>query len=263
MTTWDVRDASGEVVNSLSGLSEALGVPPALAVKQLFANPVLIAAAPASLLRDVKAAARPKPGDGTPPPISTGSFVSFPGGKGRVDLTVSKGKVPGVEGDVEGTDKSPAARVVVWKDGKPTREKRAFSTHKLKRIAPLDKPEKKADPAATLVAMVAQHERRVSALRLPPERRVSGIAVKSAYDRGMAAWPGESKTSLSRTEWGLARAEHFVRVAAGDVGEKSRAGNDVDLLHPDHPLRQRDANKVYLDVNDVDATVRRLLESLD
>lgn len=254
MTTWDVRDRRGALVTDLYSLAEVMHTTPVDAAKALLANPVMTAAAPRSLLSEVKASA--KPGDGTPPPISNGSFVSFSGGKGRVDLIVKKGKVPGVEGDVEATDASPAARVVVWKDGKATREKRAFNTHRLKRIAPLDGPEKKADPASRLVALVSAHETRCSALGLSSVQRVTGEAVKSVYDRGIEAYPGADRTSLTRQEWALARAEHFVKVAAGSVDVKS-AGNDVDLLHPDHPLRSK--AKVYLNPADLDATVKALL----
>lgn len=252
MTTWDVRDRAGQIVTDLSGLAEALGTNPEQAVKTLLASPVMTAAAPASLLADVKASA--KPGDGTPPPISNGTFVSFSGGKGRVDLIVSKGKVPGVDGDVEATSDSPAARVVVWKDGKPTREKRAFSTHTLKRIAPLDKPEKKG-----IVALAAEHDHACAAMGLPDHARVTGVAVKTAYDRGLEAYP-TGRTSLTREEWAEARAAHFVKVAAGTV-PRARAGHDVDLLHPEHPLRLHDRDKVYVNVDDLDATVKALLEA--
>jgi hypothetical protein len=253
VTTWDVRDRAGQIVTDLSGLAEALDTSPEQAVKHLLSNPVLTAAAPASLLADVKASA--KPGDGTPPPVSNGSFVSFRGGKGRVDLIVRKGKVPGVPDDVEATADSPAARVVVWKDGKATREKRAFSTHTLKRIAPLDKPEKKSG----LVALAAQHDHACLSMGLPDHARITGVSVKTAYDRGWEAYP-VGRTSLSREEWALARAEHFVKVAAGTVSAE-RAGHDVDLLHPDHPLRQRDRDKVYVNADDLDATVKALLEA--
>ena len=252
MTTWDVRDRAGQIVTDLSGLADALDTTPEQAVKTLLASPVMTAAAPASLMADVKASA--KPGDGTPPPISNGTFVSFSGGKGRVDLIVSKGKVPGVTDDVTATSESPAARVVVWKDGKATREKRAFSTHTLKRIAPLDKPEKKG-----LVGIAAAHDQTCVAMGLPDHARVTGIAVKTAYDRGLDAYPA-GRTRLSREEWATARAEHFVKVAAGTVPE-AKAGHDVDLLHPDHPLRKRDAAKIYVSRDDLDATVRSLIES--
>lgn len=253
MTTWDVKDASGNLVTDLSGLASALDTTPEDAAKQLLGNPVLTAAAPASLLADVKASARP--GGGTPPPVSNGSFVSFSGGKGRVDLIVRKGKVPGVSNDVEATDDSPAARVVVWKNGKATREKRAFSTHTLKRIAPLDKPESEAK---SLVALAATHDHACLTMGLPDYARVSGVAVKAAYDRGLDAYP-QGRTTLSRQEWALARAEHFVKVAAGTI-PRDRAGNDIDLLHPEHPLRQ-ERERLYLSREDIDATIRALSEA--
>ena len=252
MTTWDVRTPAGTLVADLRGLASALGTDLAAAAKALLDDPGLTRAAPRALVTEAKGAA--KPGGGTPPPISTGSFVSFPGGKGRVDLVVSKGKVPGVEGDVEATSDSPAARVVVWKDGKATREKRAFSTHKLKRIAPLDKPEGKS-PVDRLVVLARVHSERCSAYNLPEFRWLPADAVKTAYERGLESWPGAEATSLSREEWAVGRAEHLVKVAAGEVARKSAAGHDRDLLHPGHPLA---VSGVALPRTDVEMLVKAL-----
>ena len=260
MSTWDVRTASGDVVTNLADLASALFTSREDAAKQLLADAELVESAPAALLAEVKATARPKPGGGTPPPITTGSFVSWSGGKGRVDMVVSKGKVPGVEDDVEGTSKAPAARVVVWVDGKPTRKKIGKSTHVLKRIAPLGKPDKK-DASAVLVETVADHEERCEAMNLPGYNRVTGEAVKTVYDRGVEAWPGEEKTVLSAEEWALGRVEHFVKVAVGEIESKDRAGHDTDLLSPGHPLVAGET--VILDLADVDATVKALLDGVE
>jgi hypothetical protein len=254
MTTWDVRGADGAIVSDLAGLAGALRTTPATAALHLVGSPTLSAAAPEALLAEAKAAA--KPGGGTPPPIDTGSFVSFPGGKGRVDLVVKKGTVPGVDSDVEATSDSPAARVVVWKDGKATREKRAYSTHKLKRIAPLDGPGKK-DAVSGLVALHNFHVAQASAFNLPEFRRLGAEQIKTAYDRGLEAWPGESVTSLSREEWALGRAEHLVKVAGGEVARKDAAGNDRDLLDPAHPLAVEPG--VAVPVDEVDMLVKALM----
>lgn len=256
MTVWDVKDATGKPVETLAGLAKVLHTTPFDAAEHLLAQDAIVGIVPDGLLVEAKAAARKKPGDGTPPPISNGTFVSFSGGKGRVDLLVSRGKVPGVEDDVEGTEKSPAARVVVWKDGKPTREKRAFSTHTLKRIAPLDGSGEKATPAERLVAAVAAHESLVETLDLPEHARVTGVAVKAVYDRGFESWPGEFHTTLSPEDWALGRVAHFRKVAAGQVLAAADAGHDRDLLHEDHPLFQRvEPDVVFLTREDVQAQI--------
>lgn len=258
MTTWAVRTPAGTPVADLSGLASALHTTRERAAKHLLSDADLLAAAPERLRTEIKAAT--KPGDGTPPPISNGTFVSWSGGKGRVDLVVSKGKVPGVEGDVEGTEKSPAARVVVWKDGKPTREKVAASTHTLKRIAPLNKTEAKTDPASVLVQTVAEQNVRCDALGLPGYRRVTGQAVKAVFERGIGSWPGETKTVLSSTEWALGRVEHFVKVVNGEVPAE-RAGHDTDLLSASHPLVGGAA--FHVNADDLDAQVKSLLEAAE
>lgn len=160
--------------------------------------------------------------ENTPPEIANGSFVSWDGGEGRVDLIVRTGTVPGVSGDIEATEDSPAARVVVWKDGKATDQKIGASTHTLRRIAPLDQ-EEKHDPIEQLLVMHRDHvEQATEAKRLP----VSGDALRQAYERGIKSWPGEAVTALSSTDWALGRVEHLVKVAMGtDVPT-----NDADLL---------------------------------
>jgi hypothetical protein len=175
--------------------------------------------------------------DKTPPEITTGSFVSWSGGKGRVDLVVTKGTVPGVDDEVEATEESPAARVVVWKDGKATREKVAASTHTLKRIAPLDGSEEKSNPVEALMVLGTNHAQYAEESSLPPSANVGTVAMKSAYDRGLADWPGPGATTLSPTEWALGRAAHLCKAALGEVDDT----NDADLLHPAHPLAVKHA----------------------
>lgn len=168
------------------------------------------------------------------PPIANGSYVSWNGGTGRVDLLVSNGKVPGVDDEVEGTAKSPAARVVVWENGKPTRKKIAKSTHTLRRIPPIKSG--KSLEGVTLVEVLADHEDTIEALGLPEVHRVSGRQVKTVYERGLAAWPGPARTSLTREQWALGRASHFTKAATLTEPEDEEVlGNDTDLLPPDHP----------------------------
>lgn len=186
---------------------------------------------------DEKAA--PKPGGGTPPAIEQGSFVSWSGGKGRVDLIVTNGKVPGVDDDVEGSKDSPAARVTVWeKDGadyKPSKKKTAAMVHTLKRIAPLTGV--KAAPGAAgmaLISLLAAHEERIEHESLTESAQVTGGAVKAVWDRGLAAYPGEDTAGLSREEWAEERVKTFLKVAAGTpvVGYT----RDLGLLAKTHPL---------------------------
>lgn len=256
---WDVRTPTGTLVQTLPGLAAALGTSVVQAAHDLLGDVGLTRAAPLALVAEAKAAAKPKGGGDTPPEITSGSFVSWSGGKGRVDLIVRKGKVPGVKGDTEATSDSPAARIVVWKDGKATTEKIAASTHTLKRIAPLDKPEGKSDPASTLVALVTGQNRRVETLGLPEHRRVTGAAVKTAYQRGLDGYPS-GRTDLSPQEWAVGRAEHFVKVANEQVSA-ARAGHDVDLLHKSHPLNpEHEEDVIVLTRADLDMRVKALLD---
>lgn len=270
-TDWNVRTPEGRLVSDLRGLAAALRTDQPTAMKRLLAEPDLAAAAPTSLLIEIKGKARPKPGDGTPPPISTGNFVSWSNGKGRVDLLVRKGKVPGVKDSPEATSDSPAARVTVWKDGKATDEKIAMSTHRLKRIAPLDKPQSKGDPAAVLVQMVADYDAERETKRLPECTAVTGASVKSVYERGVRDWPGPSRTSLSPHEWGIGRVEHFMKVASLTVVETKH--RDADLLTKGHPLAQGQSGghpdtpegrgQVTMSMEQVQADLARIQAALD
>lgn len=169
----------------------------------------------------------------TPPEITSGSYVSWDGGKGRVDLVVSTGKVPGVSEDVEGTEKSPAARVVVYEDDKATSKKIGASTHTLRRIPPIRGSKSLTHPSMALVDALAAHEEAVEVLGLPEHARVSGKAMKAVYDRGIKSYPGSDLTTLDAAQWAYGRVEHFVKVATGDAGPT--LGHDTDLLDPAHP----------------------------
>lgn len=192
----------------------------------------------------------------TPPSIANGSYVAWDGGKGRVDLIVANGKVPGIKDDVEGTDKTPAARVVVLDDsGKATGEKLGMSVAKLRRIPPLRGGKAAAGDPGALVAALAAHEEKCEDMSLPTHARVSGRAVKAVYDRGVKSWPGEHATTLTAEEWALGRVDHFIKAAAGQVAPVD-AGNDTDLLDPSHPLAS--AAPAATDVPAVDASTASL-----
>lgn len=143
--------------------------------------------------------------------IAAGAFVSWPGGRGKVEVVVTNGKVPGVDTDITGTKDAPAARVRVYEesggDWKATEKRIAVKASSLKTIPPLGAAKfgKKSGTAA-LVALCSQ---------LDPARDVPVDAVRTAYQRGTSAWPGDAKTLLSRDEWALGRAEAFVAKSRG------------------------------------------------
>jgi hypothetical protein len=239
---WDVRNESGGLVKDLASLATVLGSDLDVAAKTLLASPSHLVA-PAELVREAQEQVKafpPKPGGGTPPPISSGTFVSWSGGRGRVDLVVTNGKVPGIDDEVEGSAKSPACRVVVWeKDGtgyKPSRKKIGAMAKTLKRIPPLRSGKKSAavTSATALVEMIAAHEQRIEDEALGDEARVSGLAVKSVYDRGIASWPGVLRTGLTREQWGQDRVKAFLDTAAGHPTENYV--NDLGLLAKSHPM---------------------------
>ena len=182
---------------------------------------------PKPLSNDPAYDVRPEPevkAKGGGPPLSTGAYVVAGSVRGRIDLVVRSGKVPGVEDDVTGSDDSPAARIVVYQqDGnswKATGRKIAAKLSTLKRSFPLTKSGAKSIDAA-LVARLAEHE--ATATQPVP----TGYAVKSVFDRGVAAWPGTKVTPLSREQWALGRVDAFLaaegNVAFGYV-------RDLDLL---------------------------------
>lgn len=258
--SWDVRDSSGGLVKDLPTLASVLGSDLDLAAKTLLESPGVLLA-PAELVQQAQEqvkAAKPKPGDGTPPPISTGTFVSWPGGRGRVALVVTNGKVPGIEDEMEGTADSPAAQVVVWErsgDGyKPSRKKVGAKVKTLKRIAPLQSGKKSSavTSATRLVEMIAEHEQRIESEGLDESARVTGSAVKSVYERGLAAWPGVLRTGLTREEWGQERVKAFMDTAAGITIDNYV--NDVGLLAKSHPKHPDFESKAIMSVAPKDET---------
>lgn len=159
--------------------------------------------------------------------IAAGAFVSGPFGKGKVEVVVTNGKVPGIDTDVEGTKDAPAARIRVYEesdgDWKATDKKVGAKVKGLKTIPPLGAAKfGKKSGAAGLVLLVAD------AKRLPADQQPDATAIRTVYQRGLNAWPGESKTLLSAEDWALQRAQAFVDLAQG-VGTEGYVG-DNDLL---------------------------------
>lgn len=157
--------------------------------------------------------------------VERGEFVSWSGGRGKVDLVVTGGVVPGV-GDskpVFGSKDGPAARVVKYaKDGngwKATSEKIAVKASDLTKIDDL-KPPRKAERKGleALVQIVA--DRAIPA-------GLSGGSAQIAYRRGLKGWPGADVTTLDQEDWAIGRVEALVAAANGDVIEGFA---DTDLL---------------------------------
>lgn len=277
-TNWDVRTEGGSLVTDLDTLATALGSDRDLAAKTLLESASLLLA-PAELVREAQEQVKafpPKPGGGTPPPIASGSFVSWSGGRGRVDLVVTNGKVPGIDDEVEGSKDSPACRVVVWeKDGtgyKATGKKIGAMAKTLKRIPPLRSGKKSAPmtSATALLEMIAAHEQRIEDGGLGDDARVRGSAVKSVYDRGCASWPGVLRTGLTREQWGQERVKAFLDTAAGKPMENYV--NDLGLLAKTHPLNpeskaiiavttsgEAGVDYVKIDQSELDARINELM----
>lgn len=157
-------------------------------------------------------------GDDAGPKMATGAFVSLGGKKGRVDMVVSSGTVPGAKSPkgepVEGDKDSPAARVVLYEASgagtwKATGKKVAAKVGTLKRIPPLRTREGKS-LAESIAGMIVDFTEDVETA--PP----SADVLRTVYERGAQSWPGETKTLLSREQWGLGRAEAFLATVAGD-----------------------------------------------
>jgi hypothetical protein len=181
-----------------------------------------------------------KPGEGTSPPIATGTFVRWPDGSGRVNMVVTSGKVPGVEGDVEGTASAPAARVVVWdKDASggwsPTGKATATKMDVLKRIAPLSGGGSADGESAEamLVSLHAHHKDLADEVGAPSYTVPDAKAVKTVFERGLASWP-EEKALVGRDDWALSRVGAFLEMAAGAPQEGYE--RDVDMLPKAHPM---------------------------
>jgi hypothetical protein len=155
--------------------------------------------------------------------IASGAYVSWSGGKGRVEMVVTNGKVPGVESDLTGSKDEPVAKVRVWKDQSGTMvqtgERVAVKASSLKTTAPFGGPAKKELlPEDQLVAALAGFEGDT-----PPHP----TAVKTVYARGLKSHPGELLTELSPEEWALGRVGAFLRKSAGEEIEDYTRDDDL------------------------------------
>jgi hypothetical protein len=144
--------------------------------------------------------------------VKRGQFVKWSGGRGKVDLIVTGGVVPGVDGKpVFGSKTGPAARVRKYaKDGngwKATDERVAVKASDLTAIDDLPKRESKglADDAPAALVSLAQMA----------EGMVEAKALSTAYERGLAGWPGSDKTDVPHETWALGRAGALVRASQG------------------------------------------------
>lgn len=258
--TWAVIDTKGDPVTSLAGLAGVMGAEAKDAAAALLAGPfagcapeALVAEARA-VVEDTEGKAKGAPftpkGDGAPP-INNGSFVSWSGGSGRVDLIVTNGTVPGVDGDTEGTADSPAARVVVYeKNGdtwKASSRKVGAKVATLKRIPPLTGARfGKKSVQDELEDVRAEADALAEGRGLGEDIVPATKTLLDVYERGVKAWPGTGATELDARSWGLARARAFAAKALGDPVEGytrdddllagSPAGEDGGDAHqPDDP----------------------------
>lgn len=165
-------------------------------------------------------------------PAQVGEFVAVdaPELRGRVDLVVTAGTVPGAldwAGEpVAGTKDHPAARVVLYAPtGRgtwtPTGDKLAVPAAALPRVAPLRTREVKSLDEA-LAMTLAEHDD-------PP---VDGAALRDVYQRGLDSWPGEQVTTLTAEQWALGRVDAFTATAADPALRPAGYVGDDDLLPP-------------------------------
>lgn len=145
-------------------------------------------------------------------PITRGTHVAWDGGRGRVDLVILEGRLPGVDSPLLATKSQPLVRVAL-----PDGSKVAMPVGDLEPTAAPVEPQVKGSYAA-LTALIEE-----KALPLG----LTTAAVSQAYGRGLKGWPGEEVTSLSQADWALGRAEALV--AAAD-GRAMRGFADGDLL---------------------------------
>jgi 2'-5' RNA ligase len=212
-----------------------------------------------SAMPDGKAKPNPfaKGGKKGGPPIATGAWVAWGDQRGRVDLVVTNGKVPGVEQDVTGSKDKPAARVVVYEQGaggkwKSTGRKVGVSASSLKRSFPLGgggafgkKDLDFTDPQAALVdVLTGYYETLLADGDVKESAAVDPAAVWTVYERGIQSWPGEH-TEVPNEAWGLGRAKAFLTVAAG--GDVPGYVADRDLLPEGHPLAVKAAPAFVID----------------
>lgn len=172
-----------------------------------------------------ESAVREKAGNGAAK-VKRGDYVewSSSGGKarGKVDLVVTGGQVPGIKGDnpIFASKASPAARVIVYeKSGngwKPTSTKVGHKATSLTKIAPLSPPKPETKGLDGVVEMLGMRDTWVT-----PE------VAEVAYERGLKGWPGEDVTILDADGWARGRVKALLDAADGEVIDGFA---DADLL---------------------------------
>jgi hypothetical protein len=163
--------------------------------------------------------------------ITAGTFVASGGVKGRVDLVVTNGTVPGATGSddqpVEGSATAPAARVVVYDSAgagvwKASSRKIASKVSGLRRTAPLRTGQAKSVDESVAAILVQYDGVGDGTVALP-----DAATVRQVFDRGAGAWPGEAKTLLTRDEWAMCRVEAFLHTVTGARPDGYRGDDDL------------------------------------
>jgi 2'-5' RNA ligase len=157
--------------------------------------------------------------------IAHGAFVRWAGGVGRVDLLVTAGEVPGVDGVVTGTKTAPAARVRVHERG--GRGWQATGNRVAVKVADLQavRPPALADQPTSLTELVADYAAVAEAKHL---RMPDLYAVQAVWARGRDSWPGDAVIATA-DDWALGRVDAFLRKALGAEVPAAYVGDD-DLL---------------------------------
>lgn len=261
--TWDVRTSSGDPVDTLDGLAIVLGKSREAAAADLLKWPSG-AAAPAALRKEAEDVVAGRAPGGQPKPHGTfdveglpgiadrshlaadapvakpkpeeqvkrGDAVTWNGGTGRVDLIVKRGIVPGAPNVVHGRENAPAVRVVLA-DG----EKAAVLASDVTVIDPRPQVDVQGKGTNGLVTLVAAFQG-AEGEHTPPWARVTGTAVKAAYARGKASYPGAAMTLLDADDWALGRVKAFLTLLTTPERAPSNYTRDHDLLPKSHPARQ-------------------------
>ncbi|HEY1668541.1 MAG TPA: hypothetical protein VGG54_22850 [Trebonia sp.] len=170
-------------------------------------------------------------------PLAKGSYCGMPGGgRGRITEVVTEGQAKGSDGT---TADSPAAVVAVWEKGddgwSATGKTTAVKLSALKDMPP-PRPLAGAggeSKAAGILEALTGHELRTSGQ--PPWARPAASAVTAVYERGTAAYPGESKALMPAHDWAMGRVGAFLGLAAGE--QTAGYARDHDLLPEGHPAR--------------------------
>jgi hypothetical protein len=159
-----------------------------------------------------------------------GDWVRVGAVVGMVDLEVKVGRVPGAPVDAYvPSPGAPALRVAV---SAPQQDGSWAATGE-RVVVPAPAVERISDPA--------QPPRDVESALVDLATRTGapGLALKAAYARGVASYPGRGVTALSAAQWGLARASALADVVQG------KAAPDMYLADRDLLAGSRDAPSLY------------------